>query len=157
MRIEKINDDQIKFVLTENDLTERAINIEELTIPSDKTQQLFKDIMDKALEEYGFEADDSIMLQRTLTKDGKSVVKLNGRTVTQAIQREICRLLINIHGQHDNQALLSAPQHIEFLDAFGKEAITEAKATAEKNTLAVCLDTILKFQNPILTKCLKPI
>ena len=43
------------------------------------------------LEAYGFEADDSIMLQRTLSRDGKSTVKLNGRTITQAIQKDICR------------------------------------------------------------------
>lgn len=62
MRIEKINDNQIKFILTETDLNERSIKIEELAVPNDKTQKLFKDIMDKALEEYGFESADTPLM-----------------------------------------------------------------------------------------------
>ena len=76
MRIEKINDDQIKFVLTENDLTERAINIEELTVPSDKTQKLFKDIMNKALEEYGFESAETPLMVEAMpsSQDGIMII-----------------------------------------------------------------------------------
>ena len=84
---------------------------------------VFADVGDEVkaiLEEYGFELEDSVMLQRTLSKDGKSVVKLNGRTVTQALQREICRLLINIHGQNDNQRLMHKSAQLEILDAFAE-------------------------------------
>ena len=84
---------------------------------------VFTDLGDevkKLLEEYGFQSDDSIMLQRTLSKDGKSIVKLNGRTVTQSIQKDICRLLINIHGQNDNQRLMSKSSQLEILDSFAE-------------------------------------
>ena len=84
---------------------------------------VFTDLGDevkKLLEEYGFQSDDSIMLQRTLSKDGKSMVKLNGRTVTQSIQKDICRLLINIHGQNDNQRLMSKSSQLEILDSFAE-------------------------------------
>lgn len=70
------------------------------------------------LENYGIEYDGSVMLSRSLTKDGKSVVKLNGRTITQTLQRELCRLLINIHGQNDNQRLMQKTAQIEILDAY---------------------------------------
>ena len=75
----------------------------------------------RLLENYGFDSEDSIMLQRTLSRDGKSMVKLNGRTVTQAIQKDICRLLINIHGQNENQRLMSKSAQLDILDAFLKE------------------------------------
>ena len=84
---------------------------------------VFSDVgaeIQRLLEEYGFETDDVVMLQRTLSKDGKSVVKLNGRTVTQAIQRDVCRLLINIHGQNDNQRLMHKSAQLEILDAFAE-------------------------------------
>ena len=51
MKIEKINESQIKLILTQADLSERNIKLEDLTIPSEKTQALFHDIMEKALEE----------------------------------------------------------------------------------------------------------
>ncbi len=74
----------------------------------------------RLLDEYGFEPEDSLMIQRIMTRDGKNVVKLNGRTVTQSIQREICRLLINIHGQNDNQRLMHKSNQLEILDAFAE-------------------------------------
>ena len=70
------------------------------------------------LDDYGIDCDGSVMLSRTLSRDGKSVVKLNGRTVTQTLQRELCRLLINIHGQNDNQRLMQKSAQIEILDSY---------------------------------------
>lgn len=70
------------------------------------------------LEDYGIEYDGSVMLTRSMTRDGKSAVKLNGRTVTQALQRELSRLLINIHGQNDNQRLMQRSAQIDILDAY---------------------------------------
>ena len=102
------------------------------------------DDLKKLLDDYGFDTDDSIMLQRTLSKDGKSVVKLNGRTVTQAIQKDICRLLINIHGQNENQRLMNKSAQLEILDAFAENGellsqyadvykqLTEAKARLDE-------------------------
>lgn len=74
--------------------------------------------VEKLFEDYGIEYDGAVMLSRSLTKDGKSVVKLNGRTITQALQRELCRLLINIHGQNDNQRLMQKSAQVEILDAY---------------------------------------
>jgi DNA repair protein RecN (Recombination protein N) len=91
---------------------------------------VFCDLSDEVrsiLEDYGFEADDSIMLQRTLSKDGKSLVKLNGRTVTQAIQKDVCRLLINIHGQNENQRLMNKGAQLDILDAFAENKELLAK------------------------------
>lgn len=72
------------------------------------------------LESYGIDYDGSVMLTRVLARDGKSMVKLNGRTVTQALQKELCRLLINIHGQHDNQRLMQKSSQIEILDSYAE-------------------------------------
>lgn len=76
------------------------------------------DAVGALLSDYGFEYDGAVMLTRILSRDGKSVVKLNGRTITQALQKDLCRLLINIHGQHDNQRLMQKASQIDILDAF---------------------------------------
>ena len=72
------------------------------------------------LDDYGFSYDGSIMLSKSISRDGKSVVKLNGRTITQTLQRELCHLLINIHGQHDNQRLMQKSSQIEILDSYAE-------------------------------------
>ncbi|MBO5305565.1 MAG: AAA family ATPase, partial [Clostridia bacterium] len=42
------------------------------------------------LDSYGVACDGSVMLARTLSRDGKNTVKINGRTVTQSLQKELC-------------------------------------------------------------------
>ena len=74
MRIEKINENQIKFILSETDLNERSIKIEELVVPNDKTQKLFKDIMDKALEEYGFESADTPLMVEAVPSSSDGIM-----------------------------------------------------------------------------------
>lgn len=59
MKIEKISDTQVKFIFSKTDLLDRNINIDELILPTDKTQELFHDIMEQAMEECGFSVDDS--------------------------------------------------------------------------------------------------
>ncbi len=87
-------------------------------------QAVFTDLSDTLvarLEEYGYEAEDGeLLIQREISADGKGSARICGRPVTASVLRELGSLLINIHGQHDNQILLRAEKHIDILDAFGE-------------------------------------
>ncbi|MBE6687896.1 MAG: DNA repair protein RecN [Ruminococcaceae bacterium] len=74
----------------------------------------------KKIEEYGISVDDDnmLMVQRSMTLDGKSVSKVNGRTVPQSVLKNICSVLINIYGQHEFYSLTDASGHIEYVDGF---------------------------------------
>lgn len=58
MRIEKVNDTQIRCTLTKEDLAERQIKLSELAYGSEKAKTLFRDMMQQAAAEFGFEADN---------------------------------------------------------------------------------------------------
>ena len=58
MKIEKISDTQIKVTLNHSDLMDRDLKLSELAYGSQKAQALFKDMMAKANEEFGFETDN---------------------------------------------------------------------------------------------------
>lgn len=58
MKLEKLNDNQIRCTLTKNDLADRQINISELAYGSEKAKSLFRDMMVQASAEFGFEAND---------------------------------------------------------------------------------------------------
>jgi len=58
MKIEKINDNQVKIILSNIDLAERNLRIDELAYGSEKAQALFRDIMAEAHLQYGFEAEN---------------------------------------------------------------------------------------------------
>lgn len=62
MRIEKINSNQIKCVLDKDELLKRHINVSELAYGSDKAQELFKDMMQQASFEFGFESDNTPLM-----------------------------------------------------------------------------------------------
>ena len=79
--------------------------------------------VDSALaEELGIapEADGTLLLQREIHSDGKNVCRVNGRPVTVSQLKALGGRLLNIHGQHDGQALLDEEQHLVYLDSFGK-------------------------------------
>lgn len=63
--------------------------------------------------------DDQITLTREISADGGSVARVNSRTSSVSVLREIGERLVNIHGQHDNQILLDPERHISILDSFG--------------------------------------
>lgn len=79
-----------------------------------------RSVSDK-LDEFGLslEEDGTLLIQRSLTADGKGSCRVNGRPATVSSLREIGRMLVNIHGQHENQALLQAERHVEYLDRLG--------------------------------------
>lgn len=72
------------------------------------------------LSENGIDVSEEMVISREITADGKSVARINGTMVPVSLLREIGKMLINIHGQHDNQALLDKNRHIEFLDAYAE-------------------------------------
>ena len=58
MKIEKVNDQQIRCTLTKEDLAKRQLKISELAYGTEKAKGLFKDMMEQASFEFGFEAED---------------------------------------------------------------------------------------------------
>lgn len=57
-----------------------------------------------------------LCLERTLTSDGRSACRIDGRSVTQAVLRRAGRLLVSIHGQNENQQLTDASAQLAMLD-----------------------------------------
>ena len=74
MRIEKINDDKIKVLLTSEDLKERDIKMTELAFGSDKTRELFKEVIDIASDECGFDAEGSQLMIEAIPVSLEAVV-----------------------------------------------------------------------------------
>ncbi len=78
--------------------------------------------------------EGQILVQREIELDGRGSCKIDGRPATVGVLREVSSLLIDIHGQHDNQELLSAERHLLFLDNFGDygEELSRYRAAYEE-------------------------
>lgn len=84
--------------------------------------ELPKAVADK-LEELGFTAEDELLMSREIFADGKSGARINGRTATAAMLKEIGSMLVDVHGQHENRILMSNDNQRDILDNYG--GITE--------------------------------
>lgn len=77
----------------------------------------------KTIAELGFEPAEetggTVMLRREIRSDGRNTVRINDRPASISDLRTVGRLLINIHGQHENQALMSVDSHMKYLDRMG--------------------------------------
>ena len=74
MKIERINDNQIRCTLTGQDLADRHLQLSELTYGSDKAKRLFHDMMQQASCELGFEADDIPLMIEAIPLSGGSIM-----------------------------------------------------------------------------------
>ena len=68
------------------------------------------------LASFGFEEEDELLITRTISADGKSVCRLNGRSVTASMLKTLGRELVTICGQHDSQHLLQKERHLDYID-----------------------------------------
>jgi DNA repair protein RecN (Recombination protein N) len=77
--------------------------------------------------EFGIEIEDGmVVLRREISKNGKSVCRINGKLVTISTLREIGATIVDIHGQHEHQELMNESSHLPLLDQFGAEEINLA-------------------------------
>jgi DNA repair protein RecN (Recombination protein N) len=73
----------------------------------------------RILAEQGVEVEGSLVIRRIQSADGKSRATVNDQPVSITLLRQIGGLLAEIHGQHDDRALVDVARHRELLDAFG--------------------------------------
>ncbi len=86
---------------------------------------VFSDIGKRAEDKccvLGVNVDEEGMLyiSRTVRLDGKGTVRINGKAISLSVLKEISPLLINIHGQHDNQELMIKEKHRKLLDLYAE-------------------------------------
>ncbi len=75
------------------------------------------DRLSQKLKEAGYD-DDSFIVTREITKDGKSTIRLNQRVTTLSFVRDCLAQEVDVHCQHDNQYLLNDKYHLSLLDNY---------------------------------------
>lgn len=74
MKIEKVNDHQIRCTLTKADLADRELKISELAYGTEKAKNLFRDMMQQANFEFGFEAEDIPLMIEAIPMNNDCIV-----------------------------------------------------------------------------------
>lgn len=97
-------------------------------------------------EKLGIEKDDTLIVSRKLTPDGKNVCRINGMPATVSMLKALGVQLVNIHGQLDNQSLLSPETHCSFIDKLAGSG-RELKEFKELYSLYIKKENELKSLN----------
>ena len=87
--------------------------------------------------------DDTVILSRKIT-GGRAIGRINGEAVSASKMKAVASLLIDIHGQHEHQSLLSKKKHLEILDTFAKETLGD-----KKEKLAQCYQEYRKLKDEL--------
>jgi len=77
------------------------------------------------------EEDNVVILQRKISPM-RSVFKVCGETVSASVLKELAPILLDIYGQHDYQSLLQDKKHLDILDSFGNQELTDKRTVLKE-------------------------
>lgn len=89
-------------------------------------EAVFTSISEKVqcmLEEFGLERDDTLIISRKISLDGKNECRVNGTLFTLSMLKKLSNPLMDLHGQFEHQNLLKVANHINILDSYGAKTI----------------------------------
>ena len=99
------------------------------------------------LEESDIDHEEELLIiSRKINVDGKSIARVNGKTVVLNVLRKLASFLIDIHGQNDTQVIFDESKNCELLYNFGGDAVKSAKAEYDK-ALSEYKDVVLQIRN----------
>lgn len=114
--------DSINAILGERTSKEIVRHGAEFASVSAVFEDVDQDISDEIRDfGYAIDEDNTILLSRRISQNGKTACRVNGAPATVSMLKEIGARLVNIHGQHDSQALLNADFHYKFIDMLAED------------------------------------
>ncbi len=154
MKIEKVNDYQIRCTLTSDDLADRQIKLSELVYGSDKTKKLFRDMMQQASIQFGFEAEDiPLMIEAIPLNSGCLVLVITKVEDPEELDTRFSNFAPSIHDEEEEDepemdfgSSLIAESAEEMMNLFRKmkkagmpEKASDAPAVADSSSDSICV------------------
>lgn len=121
MKIDKVSDNQIRCTLTKEDLAEREIRISEIAYGSEKARNLFRDVMQQASYEYGFEADNiPLMIEAVPMSSGCVVFIITKVEDPEELDTRFSKFAPSIQGDSEEDEEEDISEEGELLEDPGK-------------------------------------
>lgn len=122
MKIEKVNENQIRCTLTKEDLASRELKISELAYGTEKARNLFRDMMQQANYEFGFEAEDIPLMIEAIPMNAECIVLVITKVEDpEELDTRFSRFAPSVHEDTDyEEDVDSMDSSEEVLDLFHK-------------------------------------
>lgn len=150
MKIEKVNENQIRCTLTREDLASRELKISELAYGTEKAKNLFRDMMQQANFEFGFEAEDIPLMIEAIPLNAECIVLIITKVEDpEELDTRFSRFAPSVTEDEDyeeDEDFDDPSNHLEMLDLFRKLQETRADTavpdtSSEENTAGEKLRT----------------
>ncbi len=156
MKIEKVNDHQIRCTLTKNDLADRELKISELAYGTDKAKSLFRDMMQQASYEFGFEAEDIPLMIEAIPLSADCIVLIITKVEDpEELDTRFSKFAPSVHeeeNEYDDVLDSLSPDADNVLNLFkkisedkGNDTETPSASTTESETAPVALSRAYSF------------
>lgn len=117
MKIERVNDHQIRCTLTKADLVDRELKISELAYGTEKAKTLFRDMMQQASFECGFEAENIPLMIEAIPLNSECIVLIITKVEDpEELDTRFSKFAPSVHDEEDNDADNSADSYLEGAD-----------------------------------------
>lgn len=140
MKIEKVNDHQIRCTLTKADLADRELKISELAYGTEKAKNLFRDMMQQASFEFGFEAEDIPLMIEAIPLNADCIVLIITKVEDpEELDTRFSKFAPSVRNEDETEDHLSEIMEQlsdgadDVLDLFKKLHDTKAKETEREN------------------------
>ncbi len=121
MKIEKLNDNQIRCTLTKEDLASRQLKISELAYGTEKAKDLFRDMMRQANFEFGFEAEDIPLMIEAVPMNAESIVLIVTKVEDpEELDTRFSRFAPSVMEDNEDEDVDIESASTEMLDLFRK-------------------------------------
>lgn len=119
MKIEKVNDNQIRCTLTREDLASRELKISELAYGTEKAKNLFRDMMQQANYEFGFEAEDIPLMIEAIPLNSECIVLIITKVEDpEELDTRFARFAPSVTEDEDSEENIDFESPEEMLDLF---------------------------------------
>ena len=137
MKIEKVNEHQIRCTLTREDLADRELKISELAYGTEKAKTLFRDMMQQAAYEYGFEAEDIPLMIEAIPLNAECIVLIITKVEDpEELDTRFSKFAPSVHDdENDHDDIMeafadSADEMLDMLRKMDQQSRTGAAAEA---------------------------
>lgn len=137
MKIEKLNENQISCTLTHEDLAARHLKLSELAYGTEKAKSLFRDMMQQASFDFGFEANDMPLMIEAIPASADSIVLIITKVEDpEELDTRFSRFTNPVETESKAPESLSklegAEEFLDLLDKVKKAAVGTSKANANE-------------------------
>ena len=138
MKIEKVNENQIRCTLTKEDLASRQLKISELAYGTDKAKSLFRDMMQQASFEFGFEANDIPLMIEAIPMNAECIVLIITKVEDpEELDTRFSRFAPSVHETDDMEEIDGDSSKDEVLDLFRKIQQSEQPKESKPESLDI--------------------